>query len=341
MKVKSLNFILFLYFFIAFVFLYFVGYDSLDGLNNIQFFADSQTYEMIYKDGLYNETGILSVSSNFLGPVLILELTSGNRWLVFIINCFSLYVVFYLVKDCRIVNYKMFFFLLLLNPLTFQSLLSVNKEVFSILVSVLLFLWMYRKKTIYIVFALVLSLLVRWQLTLLLVALIPAVLFFNSGVFKRVFISFLFIIALSIFFKFFSFVFNPVISNFNNSVHLHDGSGFFVILNNLQISGYFLFIWMLKFLQMSFGLSVNLFNIFNFNNFQNDVVMVLSSINYLLVFLYGFKLKVYSFKNPLFIAFLFIAVFFSLSLIFSPRYFYFVFVFLMLMVSIKRNSNFD
>lgn len=339
MKVKYFNFVIFSYFIIAFLFLFYVGFDALDGLNNIQFFADSTTYEKIYFEETYKQLGLFSVSSNYLGPVIILELTNGNRWLVFVFNCILLYISFFILKNLKFINYKKFFFILLLNPLTFQSLLSVNKEIISILVAVLFFLWVTKRSYRYLIFALILSVLVRWQLTVLLIALVPPILFFNSSYQKRVLISILFILSLSIFFKIFSGFFSDVVNNFLDSAHLHDGGGVFVILNQLQLEGYFFIVWLLKFFQISFALSFNIFNIANFSNFQNDVVLVLASISYLSIFLYALKLKILNFNNKYFLILLFSASFMSLTVIFSPRYFLFVFVFLILMVSIKRGSR--
>lgn len=341
MKIKFYNLVLVLYFIIAFIFLYFIGIDSINGFNDIEFFADSVAYEEMYNDKLYKETGLFSVGSNFLGPIVILELTNGNRWLVFFLNCIVLFLTIHLIRNSSFINKKVFVFLLLLNPLVFQSLLFVNKEIFSIISVVLFFLWVDNKKILYLLSAIAFSVLVRWQLVLIFVVLIPVVIYFNDTYLRRWFILISFVISISVAFKLLVGFFGGVIGNFNYYSDLHDGGGLFIVLNQIQTDGFFFLIWLLKFLQISFALSFKIFDIFSFSNFQNDVVIVLSSFSYLMVFLYGLKLRIYSFKNKFFIVFMFLSVFFSLSVIFAPRYFLSVFVFLTLMISLKKGCRRD
>src|SRR6185436_6714977 len=67
------------------VFLFFVGIDAIEGRNDFQFFADSNTYHDANSGGLEFAEAI-AVGGNFLGPLLILKLTAANYYLILLVN---------------------------------------------------------------------------------------------------------------------------------------------------------------------------------------------------------------------------------------------------------------
>jgi len=109
------------------------------------------TYEKIAREK-HNIIDLVKVNKNYLGPIIIiLKIFNSNRKLVYLFNCFIFILSwFILFKNLRINKFKFLIFMFI-SPIMFSSLLSVNKEIISMLVIVLLVEY-YKNKKIVILF---------------------------------------------------------------------------------------------------------------------------------------------------------------------------------------------
>lgn len=330
--------------FFGVLFLYFWGGDALSGLSQLQFFADSATYVNVYheyKNG--SDVPLISVNSTYLGPVVLAYMLDANIYLIFLFNCF-LFCVFVKYVCCEFkVNSVIFSLLLLANPLTISTLLSLNKEVF-IFPFIYFAIKYHRTGSLYFcLLAFCFALFCRWHLVVFYLFIL---ILLNVSSFIRfsrlfVYISMLFFISvmypMSI--KFFSGVVDVAKRSFD--AYEGGGTGFFVVMNNMQEMGLYFLIFPFKAFHLSFGTGFSsLVNgrIFDVSEFYNFTIVALHCIVYFVVSVFSFFKGKLKFSNDFsFLAFLYLLVF-VLSPIYSARYLYFAFIFVVLALLCNSNS---
>jgi hypothetical protein len=116
---------------------------SFLGGNHLRIGADSEAYLLaagVLHDNSANseEIALVSFSGNFLGPVLIAKLIP-NLTGIALMNLMFFLICLWVVDTLPGVNTGMFFWAMVLNPLTTPSLLTLNKEILSCL-SIILFI---------------------------------------------------------------------------------------------------------------------------------------------------------------------------------------------------------
>jgi hypothetical protein len=116
---------------------------SFLGGNHLRIGADSDTYLVaagVMHDNSANSEAValVSFSGNFLGPVLIARLIPSLTGIA-LINLMFFLICLWIVDTLPGVNTGLFFWAMVLNPLTTPSLLTLNKEVLSFL-SIILFI---------------------------------------------------------------------------------------------------------------------------------------------------------------------------------------------------------
>lgn len=314
--------LVFLLLVILFVMLFHPAYESETG---IKFYSDSKVYEFFYDNfDISNYYQLVEVTKNFLGPTFLLWLTQKELWLIFVLN-FIFFVVSYRVMSKHISYEKRSCFLLLLiiNPFVFFSIFSVNKEIILLLtISLFLdYLISGNRKVLFWVF--ILSILVRWQMALFVISfLFLSFLLKGRTSFFRFLVFVLYVTGISFLYG--------VMGELTSSLHIRNESNlsagevsFFVKLSDFQQAGYYLIVFPAKFAHLYFGMLLNGFPSEGLDLFYNYYVRYFSSLYnlLLLVFLFGLnffkRLKV----DPLvFNLALFLAVFFSLTPIYEPRY---------------------
>lgn len=307
------------------VFLYFVGIDALEGRNEFQFFVDSGTYHEAARGGL-GITETIAVGANLLGPLLILKLTSANYYLILFLNVALMYLAVRLMSGSLGIHASKLLLVLLLNPITISSLLSVNKEIISVVVLALVIRGFRMRSVLAFLLALPLSLLVRWQLTLFVIALIGVTGVWNPLRQHRWLTLAVSLILLSFLFVKMSLVFEGVQENFDASVAEYEGSGFFELLVRLQGQGQYWLVFPLKAAHLLFGMGVRFDRLLDPAGFYNDVVQVLHSTAMLLIFVALLRSGRAKLSNDLvYISVVYIIVF-AMTPIYAPRYFYPVFI---------------
>lgn len=169
MIVKRVHLALSLYLLASVPFFLLVALPVLHGTLSFQFYMDSPTYHAAAEQ-LQTGLQLITISSNYLGPVLIIKLLGGSYGLIYLFNVVLFLATYAIVAGSYTVDRTHFVALLFMAPLTFTSLFSVNKEVVAVLATVLFAASYTRRKTWWRWMAIALSIFARWQMTLALFA---------------------------------------------------------------------------------------------------------------------------------------------------------------------------
>ena len=310
-------------------FLYFVGIDALEGRNDFQFFADSNTYYEAASGGSGDINGVadaVSVSRNFLGPLLILKLTGQNYYFVLFVNVFLMFMALHGLAKAAYQNAFNLLLVLLLDPLTISSLLSVNKEIISLVFFALLFQAYCRKSLLALAAALAVSVLVRWQLTAFLLALAGSTSAWNPLRRHRVLSLAAMLAIISVVYVELAPLFEPVQANFEYAAADYEGSGLFAWLVGLQNEGLYWLIFPLKAAHLLFATGLRMDRLFNPTVIYNDIWQLLHSTATLVLFVLVWRSGRLRLRNDfIYVSAIYVAVF-ATSPIHSPRYFYPVYV---------------
>ena len=311
----------------GFAFLLLIGRDALAGNNSFQFFADSGTYLQMFADGLSGgDSGLLSISDNFVGPLLVLKLLGGNIYLVMLLNIYLFcHSILHITARLNINPLKVGA-LLLLSPMTVSTLLSVNKEIFVFPFIALALTAYLRRSITYVFLALVVSVLVRWQVTAFFVVMLAISI--SLGLVKRRGVALaMLLIACSVVYVRSLDLLGPVIANVELSIAEYEGgSGLYAALLGYQQHGFYFLVFPIKAMQLLFGMGLRLDRLFNPSNIYNDVFVVLHCAATLVVFVMLLWRRLFRLRSDLiFASIIFLAVL-CLTPVFAPRYLYPVYV---------------
>ena len=311
------------------LFLHLAGIDALEERNAFQFFADSQTYHEIARGGLATfDSGIelVGVAVNFLGPLLLLFVAGENYYAMLVLN--ALMLAWAIASIARSLGLDPFRFLLVLvcNPLVLSSLLSVNKEMLSIVFLALLLRACVARSAGAWIAAAVVSLLVRWQLTLVLLTVAFVVGPLNPLRERRWTTIAAIVLGLSLLYVLLGETLAPIRVNFEFAAEDYEGSGLYESLNSLQNDGWYWAVFPVKAVHLLFGNGLRLDRLFHPDNIYNDVFQLLHSLALLLLFTALVRAGRAKVSNDLvYLSLLYIAIF-AITPIYSPRYFLPVYV---------------
>lgn len=323
-------------------FLFFVGEDALEGKNEFQFFADSTTYHKLSRGempGVGDDFALLDISSstNYLGPLVVLRLMGDNVYLILLFNValfsFSIRKVASLLK----LDPVKVTLLLLINPLTISSLLSVNKEIFFFPFLAFVISGYMRRSLSSVVIALVMSILIRWQVTLFYVVLLAASCTHNIFRRRRT-ILVLLLGAASLGYLVVMGWIQPVLESVALSTSEYEGSGIYEALLGFQNQGLYWAVFPVKAGHLLFAMGLRVDRLVAPTNIYNDVFVVLHSLATLIVFVFMLRRNFSGLKSDLFFISVIYLVVFCLSPVYAPRYLYFVYVIWVLIVSGASDS---
>jgi len=310
-------------------FLWAVGIDAINLRNDLQFFADSSTYHEVARGDVIGIDGFndfIGIAGNFLGPLLILNVCGQNYYAVLLFNLLLFIASIAIIS--RAVDAPPFklALLLLMNPMTLSSLLSVNKEILSMVVVAILLSALRRRSVALWLAAGAIALLVRWQLTLVILALFVIDSGVNPFARRRGWTLVVVVVGLSVTYSALIEVFSGIRAAFELSVEDYDGSGFYEGLVGWQDRGLYWLVFPAKAIHLLFGLGLRFDRLIAPVNHYNDVWQLLHSTMTLVAFLLLWRRGRARLANDLvFVSVIYVAVF-ALSPIYAPRYFYAVFV---------------
>lgn len=335
MRVTIGSVILFFYFVLAIAFFFVMGDAMLNEETGIQFFADSATYEQAAIElKELTPLELIMYNPNYFGQITILNLMNGSRWGVLILNLFVFVLSVSIVSRAISLDRRLLIMLLIVNPMTFSSLLSINKEIYSLLTIALLIYGVGRNSSRALFACLVVSFFVRWQLSLF--AIVFWVLISPLNIFRhrRLLTVLILIVVMSILY----YVIRPLAFSNVSEVALAgaeqwEGSGLWGRLLDVQNSGGYFLVFPIKVLHAMFGILAYMENIIDPPEFYNYVVVMLHSLTMLFMLIYAFVKKKLSLRRDIFYIVMIYLLIFGLTPIYAPRYFYPVFVLLCVLVA--------
>lgn len=317
--------------YLLFAFLFFVtlGLDVLEEKTIFQFYSDSKVWEEEALYPQFEET--TTTSHNTFGPVTILNMIGPrNYWGIFIFNIMVFLLSLYLMADRKEVKVKRLFFLILLSPITFTSLLSINKEIFS-LISTALIIYNHKHKRIFLIpLILVVSYMSRWQFTLFYIVYLIA--FSKYNVIKEKRFTFFFILLSGITVMLFGLrntLLYDVFSVYDRVVDTnYEGGGTFQSIMTIQDTFGYIFAFVPKILLILVANIRRYDKFFDFSDVYNNVILFLQTIYHIYILIKCYKQRIFKFKNTYFyLALIYFAVF-GITPVYNPRYFYPALIFL-------------
>jgi len=311
------------------VFLATVGIDALELRNDFQFSDSSTTYHEVARGEIDLESlgDVISISGNFLGPLIVIRLAGDNYYAILVLNSALLaFSVVSLARSLRLDAPK-FLLVLLLNPITVSSTLSVNKEILAIAMVALLVRFYSTRSLPVLGLAMLMSVLVRWQMTMLLVVTLALLSRINPIRERRVTTLVVLLATLSLVYLLLEETLAPVRVNFQDAAAQYEGSGAFELLMNLQDLGWYWAIFPLKAAHLLFASGLRFDRLIAPTNSYNDGWQLLHSTSMLILFLVLVRRGRFTTRNDLvYLSLIYIAVF-AITPIYAPRYFYPVYVF--------------
>lgn len=331
-------FILFTYALFAMLFFAVYGNDMLDEIIDLRFFSDSTVYESEYYELIsLSALDLFSHNPNYFGSIMVLRFLSGDRASVLFMNISIFFLSFHFFYKMIDIKKSLLTFFVLINPITFSSLLSVNKEIFVLLASSLICYAIGKRKTVYFFLVQVISILVRWQFFVYF-----AIVFMFRAINKKfgtsfLLMNFIFLITLSILGGLITIFFPNQFEIGLVGDSEWGGSGLWGSLITLQSYGLYIITAPIKIFHSIFGILFYFSNLFDPKSFYNDVIVKLHSLCFLMVFFYFLCIKNKVYDEQFFIIVTF-CIFFGLSPIYAPRYYYFAYLILSVYVSRREFS---
>jgi hypothetical protein len=314
---------LYLYLILAFVFLITIGISAVKGEIDFEFYADSETYIQFMSER-ESLTNILLLYPNMLGPTIILTVLNESFVLVYLFNASIVLFFYYTFSQLYSIKRMYLLFYFFISVMFFSSVISINKEIISLFSLALFFRYHKTKSYIVLVLSILISFLVRWQMTLFIVCL--TILMANRNPLKNykfiLALLFLFLISIIYFLNINSFEQFNLIAELGQESS-EEGSGLFNMLLNIQnssIFGYFI-VFIPKFLFLFVGTLARYYKLLDTSDFYNNVIVFLQSAAncFLLIDLIRSKIKL---DNIFLFSAIIYCIIFALSPIFSPRYFF-------------------
>jgi hypothetical protein len=170
------------------------------------------------------------------------------------------------------------------------------------------------------------SMMVRWQLTLVLVVAGTMVGAVNPLREHRGVTLSLLLAALSVIYVQLAATLEPILVNFEAAAEGYEGSGLYEKLNSLQDGGWYWAIFPVKAAHLMFGMGLRLDRLFNPTNTYNDFWQLLHSTTLLVLFVALLHARRFKLSNDLiYLSLIYLAVF-AITPIYTPRYFFPIYV---------------
>jgi hypothetical protein len=316
-----------------------VALPVLRGDMQFKFYVDTMTYERIART-MPLSFDLVQIGVNLFGPVLVLNVLGGNRFLVYLFNVACLVAAFAIVVRTFPVSRLRLLFYLTLTPLMFTSLLSINKEIMAVAAIAFFAAYYASGRRWQLAVALATSFLVRWQMTLFMLVFMGMASPLNPFRRRRFLSVLVLTVAISI-------VYVQNLATFRRLDQVAalgareavEGSGLYSAFISVQNSyGYFL-VFLPKTLHQMIGPLSRVDKVTDMSNFFNNDVLFFHSLATLsLLFAALLRRRIRLDLDPVYIAAVYAAVF-GLSPIFSPRYFLPIYVLMAIALALRPHQS--
>ncbi|WP_044172029.1 hypothetical protein [Flectobacillus major] len=317
--------------------------DTDQTIKGYRLYADHPTYVNAYRD-VDNIVQLLLLKPNYLGPTLILGIFGENLNIIYFLNISLLIICFILIKKYLSIDKLKLVVLLLINPVLFFSLFSINKEIISLLAIILFCIYLEYRKFIILFISIVIALLARKELSLLFIILFLIFRFIPFWDIKNKLVLLAIIIIITI-------ANNLIINNFQSiseyllesdaSVNSDGTKGTITMLNEIQNKYGYVFVVIPKIMLNLFGSLIRLDSLFNFDDVYNNFVIWVQS----LLFFVLIPIALFNTRNSqdLFLAkvlftFNILCILFAFIPISQNRY-YFPCYFLIILLICNKNTS--
>lgn len=322
-KLRQHEALVVVYLILALIFFIMVALPVMNGTMDFQFYSDSKTYQL-EAEGNLERNAFFDIGNNTIGPVQILLLLGPqNYFLIFLFNILLFILsIKYLSASSKFVDKKRLFLLMLLSPITFTSLMSINKEMIAFF-CVALIIYNHSRKKIGIELALFpLTYMVRWQFTGFYI--IYLLLFSKINFLKKYRFVFFIILLLGITGILFitrDTLLERIFTRYDNDTW-DEGNGTFAIVQSIQDNYGYIVAFIPKVLLLLGGMISRYALVFDFSDAYNNFILFFQTIWNLVILYLAYKKKCLDFHNDYFyIAIVYCAIY-AITPIFSTRYFY-------------------
>jgi hypothetical protein len=312
-----------------------VALPVLQGDFQLEFYVDTDTYEPLART-MPLSFNLISVSTNLFGPVLILKALGGNRFLVYLFNVACLAAAYAVVVRTFAVHRLRFLFYLMLTPLMLTSLLSINKEIVAVAAIAFFAASLHSGRRWQLLVALLMSFLVRWQMTLFMLTFMALASPLNPWRRRRLLSVILLTAAISV-----VYVHNLETFRRLDQVALlgaqqaTEGSGLYHVFQTVQNHYGYILVFIPKTLHQMVGPISRVGKVTEVENFfNNDVIFSHCVATAILLLVALWRRRIRLDLDPIYIAAVYAAVF-GLSPIFSPRYFLPIYVLVAIAISLR------
>lgn len=350
MQIRASSILLFLYVFFINILFFFLVKNDLESINEYRFYADHFNY--VYALETLGFLPTIAFNPNYFGPCLLLIIFNYDFIAIFAFNVCVLLLVYYYTLQLP-TNTLYFWIFNLSSPILLFSMFSVNKEIISLLSTILYFLYLKKSNTKLLVFILLSSILVRKELALVFVL---SIFFTNDKFFFFKNINKC-IIGLVIFISLiYPYVYNDRFESFiqesEATVNRNASGGLSIYLSNIQNYplGYII-VLVPKVLQNLVGSLTNISNLFSLEDMYNNFAVILQCFVFLIqitiigLFFYIGKIKVADLSltsRKIFYSAIIYCICFSVLPIIQTRYFFpvhFMFSYIIIdLIEIKKRK---
>ena len=316
-----------------------VALPVLRGEMRLEFYVDTDVYEPLAR-AMPLSFDLVSIGVNLFGPLLVLKMLGGDRFLVYLFNLACLTAAFAVVVRAFPVDRLQFLFYLMLTPLMFTSLLSINKEIIAVAAIAFFAAYYQSGRRWQLIVGLIASFVVRWQMTLFMLTFMAAASPLNPFRRRRVVSLLLLTVAISVVYvhNYSTFQRLDQIALLGAQQYV-EGSGLYGFFLSVQNHyGYFL-VFIPKTLHQMLGLLTRVDKVTEVQNFFNNDVMFFHSVaSLVLLGVVAWRRRIRLDLDPVYIAAVYAAVF-ALSPIFAPRYFLPIYVLLAIAVALRGDPD--
>lgn len=314
---------------------------SLDGRVDQHIAADSSTY-MYFADALREGRpdpevfAALSTFPNTLWAPVLLALVLKDTFAIVVADYAILFLAIFLLKKSFSFSTGVFLGLLLLNATTTISLLSVNKEIFDLLI-VSIFLYARRKGSFaLLVLALLLAVINRFEVCIVLLLFIFVESKLNALRERRIATTVALLIALS--------VLLPLVASHTLAEKLGEAShsNTIAFFDNLEMHYMYGIAVFPKIAENFFAELIDVskwVNSYSLSDLANSLIVFSNNLATLVVLIVLLRKRALTLQSDLIYFALLGCIVMAISLVVQPRYFYFVYVVLCLQAALPKSSR--